>query len=590
MKTKPYITNLLLILLSISFLLNYGCKSQKQNDNKEIIAFLTSFGQTLKSGDDKALLNFFDEKIENPKVLKKLLDIISGKTNFLGTDKPLFPITLDFEGADLIVSEKTEASVPAYFQTPEPGERRATLTFKMRKNPEGKLKFYQIDAQDFLAQYIICENLIKTKNVSEKDIFDPKTLEAFKKAGMLKSRYDTVVWFAHLNSETYYYVANGEWISPKQFGDLDITKNNLGLLNPDLKEIIPPKYNLIHNISGTIEGLIEVEKDKKRGMYNLNGQLIVPVDYDQIFPVTNDSSLAILQKGKDFFRLRNNYSISNKIETNITDVINLVPSFSAVNMTGTGNNNILEINSRDDHASVYVSPSYLADLKIFNPVIYFKNPLRKNVQYYDMSTRYVVSASESVKDNETGFLEATLYSIRDYFLGGRSEFYDRKNIVIKDNQNAVVYTGGITNSYEEYSDGPTYCKDFKIKAIGDNQVEIKSSATTEISATGTSKEYLIEAPVYHYLNLNNKKIEPDEKDRVFAFTSYVKMDDSYLRGCYSYATYKEDSNKADSLNTDYLKPEYLQYVINEIYASHNFKFKDTLLNEQFSFSLPNYKA
>ncbi len=55
----------------------------------------------------------------------------------------------------------------------------------------------------------------------------------------------------------------------------------MGLVNPELKEIIPARYDLIHNINGTFPGLIEVEKDGKKGFYDIAGNIAIPVKYDR---------------------------------------------------------------------------------------------------------------------------------------------------------------------------------------------------------------------------------------------------------------------------------------------------------------------
>jgi len=92
---------------------------------------------------------------------------------------------------------------------------------------------------------------------------------------------------------------------------------------------------------------------------------------------------------------------------------------------------------------------------------------------------------------------------------------------------------------------------------------------------------MYEAPVYHYLYVKNGKLTENDCKRIFAFTKYVKMDESYLQGCYSY---KDEQ-------TDYLKPQYLRYVKNEIFADYKYKFKDTTWNETFSEGMgANYEA
>jgi hypothetical protein len=62
--------------------------------------------------------------------------------------------------------------------------------------------------------------------------------------------------------------------------------------------------------------------------------------------------------------------------------------------------------------------------------------------------------------------------------------------------------------------------------------------------------------------------------RYFGFTEFVKMDDSYLEGCYV----------INGKRTDHLSPEVLQYMKNEIFASYGLRFKTEKWAKEFEYN------
>jgi len=315
----------------------------------------------------------------------------------------------------------------------------------------------------------------------------------------------------------------------------------------------------------------------------LQGKVIVPVEYDQIYPVTNDNALAALQKGSDFYWLNKDSTISAKATITLSEVLAQTSHLGNFNQDGDNTDNVTEFNSREQHGTVYIPPAYLVDLGIFSTIEQFKNPLRKNIDFDDVSAKINVKLSnKAIVQKGDNVFETAFYSIRNYFLGGRSAFYDTKRVVVIDKKRNQIYSNDINFDYTE-SEGSadTKCTEYSIKALNDSLFEIKISAAVEISLPGSGhKEFLNGAPVYHYLYLRNNKLVEQKCNRIFSFTKYVKMNDRYLQGCYEYTNQQ----------TDYLKPQYLRYVKNEIYADYNYKFNDTTWNETFSETMfDNYK-
>jgi len=587
MKTKPIliITACILVVICVFFIVR--ARHSSKSKGGDLTQFLNDFDKKLKKGNADSLISLFQVEGGN-KQLTPLLETLTGTSTMLD-----IKVNMDVKGAKVIFinSEQATVDMPVTFSLDSLNTKSSIISFIVHKI-NGQYKIVTVKANVFFTDYIAYQNFVRSKTLSDKDIFSPITLASFKTADSLKTKYDSVIWFAHIHQRTFYYVVKGKWDMPFYWTGLakDTAKTyQMGLIGPDLKEIVPPQYDMIHNIGATFPGLVEVDKDHKHGFYDLRGKLIVPVEYDQIFPVNDGQNLAALRKGDDYYWLKNDTTLSAKVDLKISDIL--------ANLKQTGPNvyknseadDILEFNSREEHGSIYVPPSYLADLGILPAVKLFKNPLRKNVEYDDVSTSYHVKLDKNVSPDNNWFA-ATFYSIRDYFLGGRSEFYDTKNVVIVDKKNNRAYGYGVNTDLSE-DDGSvdiSSCNEYNVVALSDSLFELKISSIPGIELY--NGDVLEDAPVYHYLALNNGKLTELKTNRVFAFTKFTKMNESYLNGCFLYLIKPAVGEKYANKPSDHLTPAVLEYMKNEIFADYKYKFKDTTWANTFKYRFDQDKS
>jgi len=589
MKPKFILAALMLLTLS---LLTISCNHKTNINDDAVKQFLTKFNGAVSSGNTDFIKTYF---VEKDRKIDRLAKILAGKTGATEESPTLFRLDLNVDESKILPSPNgiIEVSIPVLFSHNNIESAKSLIILKLINDKDGKMRISFINVSKFLPDYIAYENLVKSKTLTDNDIYAPITLKAFETAKQLKAKYDSVIWFEHINNkQTYFFVVKDKWNLDLATGDSAKTYK-MGLVGPDLKEIIPVDYDLIHNINGTINGLIEVEKGHKHGFYNLHGKIIVPADYDQIYPVTNDNALAALQKGDEFFWLNKDSTISAKVNITISDVLAQTSHLGNSNMDGSSTDNVTEFNSREQHGSVYIPPAYLVDLGIFSTIEQFKNPLRKNIDFDDVSAKINVKLSnKAIVQKGDNVFETAFYSIRNYFLGGRSEFYDTNNLVVIDKKNNRAYNKEIStdlNIEEGYDDLTGLCKEYSLMPLNDTLFEIK--ITSIISISLYNGDYLQEAPVFHYLTLKDGKITEAETNRKFSFTKFRKMDDSYLEGCYLYmikpligrGEYKKEQS-------DYLRKDVLQYMKNEIFADYHYKFKDSVWNQVFAESIANYEA
>ncbi len=578
MKAKP-----ILIIFSILLLITVAAffvrsRTMVKPQKNEVYQFLVLFNNKLQSGNTDSVLNAFEIN-KKREILVRLVNVLTNKTGLKGNESPLFKLALDIDKTDIRIlnNELAEASIPVNFSNDSVPLQTSVLKFKVRRITAHNYKIVQVDANKMMTDYLAYNNLVKGKTLTDKDIYSEVTLKAFETAKQLKTKYDSVVWFSHYNNKTYFYVVKGKWdmdLDIYRYKDTVIDPYKMGLVGSDLKEIIPADYDLIHTIGATFPGLVEVEKGVKKGFYDLEGKNILPAIYDEVLPIGDENNLAVLRNGNDYFYLKKDMSVSEKTDLKVADFFPKVKKMrDSYNLYKSAIEVVTEYNSRNNHEALYIPPSYLVDLNLIAKTENFKNPLRK-IGNEETNIDYNVDFSNQIK-SENNWLEASFYSIRNYFLGGREEFYDRKNIVIVDTKRNRLFAQNIRTNYmpEEGTDSLEACDINSIRVINDSLYEVKSGATLWYDLYDSTKT-LTGGTYYHYLAVKNNKLVELPNSRIFGFTKYMKMDDSYLNGCYTIALGLGYENKVKTKKIDRITPELLRYMKNEIYADYAYKFKD----------------
>jgi hypothetical protein len=593
MKTKPVVIVVIaVIVIAACGFLFIRSKNLVSPKKGEITQFLNAFNTQIKAGNIDSASLYFEDK-QKSKLVKVLLSVLTNKTNTGGKAKPIFKVSLNTEDALITVvnSEFATALVVTSFNHDNLPTERSSLLFTIHKIDNKQYKITQVNATGFVKDYIAYQNKVVNKTIPEKDIYSPITLAAFKTAEQLKARYDSVVWFDHINNKTFYYVVKGKF--PEGFYYQDDRKINhddfkIGLVNPDLKEIIPAEYDLIHNINGTIEGFIEVEKADKRGLYNLDGKLVVPVDYDQIYPLKAGENLAVLKNGDDFFYLKADTTLSEKIaDFKIADIVSQIKTLGqSYTLTEESSKNVMEYNSRTQGTSLIIPPSYLISLEILPKFIDFPNPLRKIFSNEDEDggegSRSIAVAFDGDKNDDANWFQSAYYTIVNDYLGGRGGLYTSKNLLVVDkkhNQILGFNTAIDLGEGEGYGSLSGACSENSTRAINDSLFEFKSTSYF-YQPLLKEDETLKEGPYYHYLQVKNGKLVDLKTERIFP-TQFIKLDDSYLQGCYTIITGPYKSSKKTTM--DHVNQSLLQYMKNEIYASYKYKFKNQKWNDVFEY-------
>nr|WP_294947283.1 YARHG domain-containing protein [uncultured Mucilaginibacter sp.] len=596
MKTKPILIAAMIVLAAICSIFYVGCKTAKTTEKAAIMALLKDFNTQVKAGHTKSALAFFEDG-PNMKANKTLIKVLSGKSGISGKGKPLFNVELDVEtaGIDFTNPQQVVAVVTAEFKHSKVPTTASHINFTLHKTEGKQYKISAAKVDDFASDYALYQNKVINATVPETDIFSPETLAAFKTAEQLQTKYDSVLWFQHVDKKAWFYVIKGKITDTYYYEDknYDYIKERsdfkMGLVNPELKEVIPVEYDLIHNIGGTVDGLIEVEKQGKKGFYDMAGKLIVPVKYDQLLPLTDDENLALLKNGSDYFYLKKDSTITDKlVDFKVADILPKVKHYaSSFTLDDKTNQNIMEYNSRNEATALVVSPSYLVEWQFLDKFLNFSNPLRKLMAMEgeeggDNSETVAISYDGEEKDDNNWF-QSTFYSVVENYLNGRGDLYESKKLLIVDKkQNRVLgfdpkYLGG-----DEGGGIRGECRENHLKAINDSLFEYKTTASLYQDLLDSTHS-LSEGPFYHYIQIKNGKLVALKTRREFP-TQFVKLDDSYLQGCYLISPI---DGKGKDKRIDHTTEEILQVMKNEIYASYRYRFKSARWNEVFQYKFSN---
>ena len=589
MNRKPKIIGAIVLVLIACSLFFVKNRIVAKPQEKEISEFLSEFDYSYNGGSVDSLAKYFEGIKSNPQ-LNILLGVLLNKTRLNGEGKPLFKTNLLITASEAssVNTELTKITVPVQFDEGANTTQQTTLVFLVRKNQSGHIRIVKVDSKSFAEAYTNYQRIVKYKKGIDETHYDEITLKAFADAEKLKGKYDTIPWFAHIDKRTYFYVANGKWETDEgglPYASDSVMNIKIGLVGPDLKEIIPAEYQMIYTINGSVKGLVEVEKNKKIGFYNLSGKNVLPVNYDQIFPLFDDENLAVLRNGDDYFYLKKDTTVSEKVNIKVNDFFSKIKGLqSSYTINTSFVPSVIELNSRGANNAIYISPSYLVDLNFMNEIQFYKNPFRTDRDNDDIDRNYdyklSIAKGETKSDN---WFEAFFYSIKNYFVGGREGFYDKKNIVIVDKKHGKVFSHNIRGAERDESSGllKGLCDVNSIKMINDSLIEVKAGEKMFFDLYN-SPFRITGGPVYQYLVIrNNKLVELPVNGRYFAFTKYTKIDDSYLTACYMVTDTSDNYENKHERQLGQVNADMLRYMKNEIYAGYLYKFKDPKWNKIF---------
>ncbi len=388
-------------------------------------------------------------------------------------------------------------------------------------------------------------------------------------------QYQAVAYALFANDQYYFVVAQGDWSLDKQ-NALPSNKTpysyQLGLVSAKNQVIIPLQFDKIYNMGGTASNLLEVEVKGQRGLYDLTGTAVLPVQYDGIYPATQQPNVwAYWRNGSQFGALYGNGS-SATLEEQPADLVKnwqfdaeLASLIPFVDIEGMNSKE-----SADPGSGILVLPSYLYDLGIAAEYNYQWAYKKGNIGMENTSAKVQTLSSKNTTTLLTAFDQS--------FIDARSYHEEKQSIVTVDQ----FYQPVDSILLQTLEQRPVCALPAQIRMIGTDTLEVAQ-------IQHTPKQRYVYKTVYRYYH-----IQPDgllqrlPSKGQFSTSQYTRLQPEHFKGCFARAltdteieALPEDVYASYEV-TQHLSVEDLQAMRNEIYARHGYKFKQKKWQQYFA--------
>lgn len=532
-------------VVALLLVLSVACGSS--NDQEKIKSFVADWARAVVSKDIEAARKFYQQDFVLPKII---FEVPEGISFTLNTDAlqieqgkgDSLTVAVPYHATSTIGLEETNTIILHMVRT---GERYSIFDM----SPELALKVKELAME------------IERKN-QPPDIALRDSL-LLVSVNQLQKKYDSVVYYADVNETNLFYVVMGNWGDPYSH-DPDEQRNSgdykIGVVTADDKTIIPVEFDKIYNPNGSFAGMIEVEKQGKRGLYSIEGKIFLLPEYDGIFPVTLRDVYAQVEKDGKFGWVNNNGVVSFDAASNPNKDLFKSPLTSKLvsdwSFTYPGDVTTLRPPPHDDYdQALIVYPSYLYDLGI-TPVAHSHISVAESEWGMGMEENTIrVEKAESIADK--------FYAFVGFFMEAGSDargYHTEKNDVFVVNKEGAVVSRLPNFTMDEGRQDPCDAK-VTYKSIEPGFYE---------TSTGSG--------IFKYYKINTDgEIEELETPRRYDFTKYVKIDESYFGGCqWEHIPFEARGDEDESFNlvmTNGLSYQDLDVMRNEIFAEYGFIFK-----------------
>lgn len=532
-----------------------GCSILKENDTEgKVKNYLVRFAADLQQSDSLAAKHFRTDQPEW--ALRNALQLLRNDV-----ESPV-KTQISFQNAILSTAENISISIPLTFSADSAG-KNSQRTINL------ELKLAQEDTSFVISQWN-GEDLYEKFWAFSTAILDGKNLQViqesrgffYDRAKELQQQYDSVIWYATIGGQHYYYVVSGQWNYPYK-DSLATDQYRMGLVDESGKIIVPLEFDLI-GMPGTLhEDIIEVKKDNKFGYYRLStGEELIPTDYTWTVPYKTDNSVMLGKKDSVFGWIASDFTFAEgypdeKAEAYITNYKFLPVEINLKHEE----QEFLEI-PLERYAAVgfWVTPGYLSHFRIFKQI---EGNFQRELSNEEGDIEFLktkISFLEKVTNN----LGALITRVREGYVYGREGFYDQNVITF------ISTTGQAVDQIEIGWNGKVSCK-----MIDSTLLEIKiSSVFEELEEYEKESEYLGRrlTPHYKYFEIGkDQKFIEKEQYRGFP-TEFVKLDSTYI-------TYIDQDKQLA-----FIPDDALNLMRNEILASYGYIFIDPNITKKFKYS------
>jgi len=332
------------------------------------------------------------------------------------------------------------------------------------------------------------------------------------------------------------------------------SENNCGITDEKGYTIIPFEFDYIVYPGETYNGIVEVCKNNKVGLYSFpGGKQITPLEFDEFYPVYDHRILAYYKKGNSYDYIKKNKSnpdadfekyLVSPFENGTVEKWNFhFPKQAYIN--------------QEEAIGLFLLPSFM---KHFNyDIKQYGSEIDQTIEFDEIE----LSITNKIKDNNKSF----------YFVKTTSGDYGIRYTICSKNLSQPFYRGSV-NSYLEYSynNGQKTIKNgFEFKMLENNIYRIKN-----MDGQFVGKQYKNYPKTtiysYYYYQLVNGRIKQIETKRFFAFTKYEKITSEFFKGFFIGEPFFSEEDGPSAIFHKHLSISDLDIMRNEIFADYGYKF------------------
>jgi hypothetical protein len=553
-------------LIALTSIFLVCCSVLKKDDpEKHVREFLTSFQQNLQKSDEEILKQF--EARQPDYVILEIVKILQNKQSPLIKSEPNFSeaiITVGEEGvkADIPVTLKFDAS-----KGDDGGQAMLTLWLKEK---EQSFVISKVEGEVLYQEY----TSLKNRNewvIAEKAELD-KRASIFANAESLEETYDSVIWYTAVDNVTYFYVVQGEWTNYSLRHDTrgQVSDVKMGLVDNVGSVVIPMEYDLIGTIGFDQPNIVEVYKNGKVGYFDLaERKIAVEPLYDMIIPYGNDNVKAIVKSDSIYGWVSNDYVYTSGFPSDrVQSWISTFEYLRKPVSLRVGNQNLCEIPRVENMGNgIVMPPSYFVAHGLFDAIESGISTTTFPINGWTEYKETKATVFERLTDN----INAVVTTIRERYLEGREEFYTTNKLVFVDAAQDTINVSEIAG------------ESLVISSIDSSLLEVRTPHDYWFEENNVSAESNLLS--YTYFRISGVgAIGKLSSNRLFPETEFVKLDSSYVTG--EFLVYNSETEQNDTYSVLSLKT--LSSMRNEILASYGYIFSNPEDEEHFK-EFPWYK-
>ena len=437
------------------------------------------------------------------------------------------------------------------------------------------------------------EEILETKNVSEKiDAIDAEATSIAEKneavhvndslikqkIKQLDEQFASTPFYTFIDGQDFYLISNQKIASPYKIFD----GNNLfGVVNSALQTLLAPQYEKIYNPNLTIKNCFEIKSKGMVGLFNYQTKEVLKPQFDYILPASQAvSNIAYGYKDGAWFKIENE-SLSNAKKVNDYNPSQILKSIS---YDATKLSDRMMFYSYANHyeddpeegKGVLINPSYIEYFKLM-PNEYYTDLILSNQKeaYFGVTGAKVETENEK---SLSGKLKSFFLSIYEEGIDGRGYQITEKQLVLYNSEEQKINAISLEKHYSD----PSLCNEDNFHFLNDSIYEV----ITHISEFGDDMETPYNfATKYVFFKISPRgEIEMLTSDRIYDFTKFINIDQSYFKGCFVKNMEEgESSNEEYNIwQSDYLSIEDLDIMRNEIFAEYGYRFQSEKWQKYFS--------